>query len=137
MAKFEFETQANIGDWIYSIEKKSKTIYAPCKVCKNERQVEYKGDDGEIYIINCPRCSEKATKGDTSNSIVINNYSLNSHEVENIVIEGQGVYYRTLGHAKIDVITLKDRASYNQDKFYTLDKKEAQNEVKRLNSIEK
>jgi len=89
--KIEIELQYPLGTPLYGVDAAAKNLYAPCPTCGNTRKLNAVGIDKSAHSFDCPRCSNKATKGDTTKSIKIYTYTLSERRVESVSYAKNGV----------------------------------------------
>ena len=127
------KTDLEIGQTLYYADWNSKTIYAPCVICNNKREIEVTIND-ETFNIHCPKCTGKATKGDTSRKIIIKEYSVGENCISEMLTNNGETFCVKIGYSKLDIKTLIDANGRVQ--YYT-DKSECIEVVKNLNKVKK
>ncbi len=141
-----------IRDRLYKVEAKTKKIYKPCSLCNNTRKYTVSAEGNE-YSIDCPKCSGKQLKGDTSQEpLVVQQYTTQELYIERVVVGDRHIHPRVFpcnnGEMKVLILaqahdryameyldpeTLKDQYG---NQYYT-DKKECAKKVREGNASEK
>jgi hypothetical protein len=135
------KTDLSIGQRLYYLASKSKTIYAPYPTCNNERKVTVE-IGGESFTVDCPKCTGKATKGDTKSYVTIEQHSVDYCHIKSFRYGkhryGHGAEtwrFDTSSHSDILLDTLREDTVYGAAQLYT-DEAAAKSAARELNKAE-
>lgn len=127
------KTDLRIGQTLYYLESKEKNVYKPCPACDNQRKVEFQ-HNGHIFTADCPKCTGKQIKGDESNFITTQEYSVSDTEIRRFECS-DNESFTINGDIYIETLISKD--GWRGKKQYYISKDEAAKTAKELNKQEK
>lgn len=134
-------TDLEIGQQLFYLETKEKTIYAPCHICNNERKITITMG-GKEFELPCPQCSGKQIKGDTSKTVKVKRYSVADCHVTGFAY---GISHRapeakwrlvTSKYRDVEPKTLLATDYYSEVQLFT-NEDLAEKRMKEFNKIEK